>query len=284
VLAANTDATTTVAPHCTNGTPYNIGLDGGLSGALNPTQRKMTKAAEFVLYGLYRDAAPEPSLRYHRHQYFGRHWHGPRSVCDGLRRSDALARHLQRHDRGDPHLLNTGERASSPLRSSPTDELRASHLRRRCLRQSSTFDPVAGADRSILASARASPTVSCSGSASADPRLARFRPLLLACRIGPAQGRRTGPRFADGNRWMLPRRWRMAGAFKASLVGEPLQAAPPSACEPFLLNVAACCRAAPHRDMNYSPLFGVASFQEMTAMGQPEKGSRRAYCFPLVPQ
>jgi hypothetical protein len=76
---------------------------------------------------------------------------------------DALARHLQRHDRGDPHLLNTGERASSPLRSSPTDELRASHLRRRCLRQSSTFDPVAGADRSILASAMASPTVSCSG-------------------------------------------------------------------------------------------------------------------------
>jgi spore coat protein U-like protein len=57
VLTANTDATTTVAPDCTNGTPYNIGLDGGLSGAANPTQRKMTKAAEFVLYGLYRDSA-----------------------------------------------------------------------------------------------------------------------------------------------------------------------------------------------------------------------------------
>ena len=27
-----------------------------------------------------------------------------------------------------------------------------------------------------------------------------------------------GPRFAEDNRWMLPRRWRMAGAFKASLV------------------------------------------------------------------
>jgi hypothetical protein len=40
---------------------------------------------------------------------------------------------------------------------------------------------------------------------------------------------RPGPRFADENRWMLPRRWRMAGAFKASLVGEPPQAAPPSA-------------------------------------------------------
>jgi spore coat protein U-like protein len=57
VLTANTDATTTVAPDCTNGTPYNIGLDGGLSGATDPTQRKMKKAAEFVLYGLYRDAA-----------------------------------------------------------------------------------------------------------------------------------------------------------------------------------------------------------------------------------
>jgi hypothetical protein len=40
-----------------------------------------------------------------------------------------------------------------------------------------------------------------------------------------------GPRFADENRWMLPRRWRMAGAFKASLVGEPPQAAPPSATQ-----------------------------------------------------
>jgi spore coat protein U-like protein len=57
VLTANTDATTTVAPDCTNGTPYNIGLDGGPSGATDPTQRKMKKAAEFVLYGLYRDAA-----------------------------------------------------------------------------------------------------------------------------------------------------------------------------------------------------------------------------------
>jgi hypothetical protein len=38
-----------------------------------------------------------------------------------------------------------------------------------------------------------------------------------------------GPRFANENRWMLPRRWRMAGAFKASLVGEPRHAARPSA-------------------------------------------------------
>jgi hypothetical protein len=38
-----------------------------------------------------------------------------------------------------------------------------------------------------------------------------------------------GPRFANENRWMLPRRWRMAGAFKVSLVGEPQHAALPSA-------------------------------------------------------
>ena len=38
-----------------------------------------------------------------------------------------------------------------------------------------------------------------------------------------------GPRMADENRWMLPRRWRMAGAFKVSLVGEPRHAARPSA-------------------------------------------------------
>jgi spore coat protein U-like protein len=57
VLTANTDATTTLTPTCTNGAPYNIGLDGGLSAATDPTKRKMTKGAEFVVYGLYRDSA-----------------------------------------------------------------------------------------------------------------------------------------------------------------------------------------------------------------------------------
>jgi spore coat protein U-like protein len=52
-----TDAITTLSPTCTNGTPYNIGLDGGLSGATDPTQRKMKKAAEFVLYWLYQNFA-----------------------------------------------------------------------------------------------------------------------------------------------------------------------------------------------------------------------------------
>ena len=57
VLSAQHDASTTLAPTCTNGTSYQIGLDGGLSGATNPTLRRMTKGAEIVTYGLYRNAA-----------------------------------------------------------------------------------------------------------------------------------------------------------------------------------------------------------------------------------
>jgi len=56
-LVGSHDGSTTLAPVCTSGTTYQVGLDGGLSAAIDPTQRKMTKAAEFVLYGLYRDAA-----------------------------------------------------------------------------------------------------------------------------------------------------------------------------------------------------------------------------------
>jgi spore coat protein U-like protein len=56
-LVSAHDGSTTLAPVCTNGTTYQVGLDGGLSLATDPTQRKMTKGVEFVLYGLYRDAA-----------------------------------------------------------------------------------------------------------------------------------------------------------------------------------------------------------------------------------
>lgn len=38
-----------------------------------------------------------------------------------------------------------------------------------------------------------------------------------------------GPRFAVENRWMLPRRWRMAGAFKISFIGDRQLAIPPPA-------------------------------------------------------
>jgi hypothetical protein len=37
-----------------------------------------------------------------------------------------------------------------------------------------------------------------------------------------------GSHFISENRWMLPRRWRMAGAFKSSLVGDTQNTAPPS--------------------------------------------------------
>jgi len=57
VLGSARDAATSLTPTCTNGTAYQVGLDGGLAGAANPTQRHMAKGGEFVIYGLYRDAA-----------------------------------------------------------------------------------------------------------------------------------------------------------------------------------------------------------------------------------
>ncbi|MFO0991269.1 MAG: spore coat U domain-containing protein [Hyphomicrobiales bacterium] len=49
----------TIAVTCTSGRPYTIGLNGGLSGATNPTQRRMRNLAQtsFITYGIYRDTA-----------------------------------------------------------------------------------------------------------------------------------------------------------------------------------------------------------------------------------
>lgn len=44
-----------ITVQCSNGTGYSIALNGGLSGATNPTQRKMTFGANTVIYGLYQD-------------------------------------------------------------------------------------------------------------------------------------------------------------------------------------------------------------------------------------
>jgi spore coat protein U-like protein len=41
---------------CTNSTPYTIALDGGTTGATDPTQRKMSKASERITCGVYRDS------------------------------------------------------------------------------------------------------------------------------------------------------------------------------------------------------------------------------------
>ena len=46
-----------ISLQCSSGTGYAIGLDGGTSGATDPTQRKMIAGAESVTYGLYRDSA-----------------------------------------------------------------------------------------------------------------------------------------------------------------------------------------------------------------------------------
>jgi len=58
-LSAVTDATNTISVTCTAGTVYSVGLSGGTSGAVDPTQRRMTNSATtgFVSYGIYRDAA-----------------------------------------------------------------------------------------------------------------------------------------------------------------------------------------------------------------------------------
>ena len=57
VLAAAVDATATLDVTCASGVAYSIGLNGGLSGAANPTLRKMQLGANAVTYGIYRDAA-----------------------------------------------------------------------------------------------------------------------------------------------------------------------------------------------------------------------------------
>jgi spore coat protein U-like protein len=54
-LAANVDSTNSLSVTCSNTVPYAILLDGGLSGATDPTLRKMKKGAEAVTYGLYQD-------------------------------------------------------------------------------------------------------------------------------------------------------------------------------------------------------------------------------------
>jgi spore coat protein U-like protein len=56
VLRSAVDATSSVTVTCTNALPYTIALDGGLSGATNPTLRVLSQASQHVTYGLYRDS------------------------------------------------------------------------------------------------------------------------------------------------------------------------------------------------------------------------------------
>lgn len=57
VLSSNVDASTNLSVSCSRSLPYSVALNGGLTGATDPTQRAMSKVSERVYYGLYRDAA-----------------------------------------------------------------------------------------------------------------------------------------------------------------------------------------------------------------------------------
>ena len=57
LLTTNTDAQGTISIQCSSTLPYTVSLDGGTSGATDPTQRKMTLSGANVTYGLYRDSA-----------------------------------------------------------------------------------------------------------------------------------------------------------------------------------------------------------------------------------
>jgi spore coat protein U-like protein len=57
VLATARTGSSTLTATCSASTPYTIALDGGTTGATDPTQRKMSKASEHITYGLYRDSA-----------------------------------------------------------------------------------------------------------------------------------------------------------------------------------------------------------------------------------
>jgi spore coat protein U-like protein len=56
LLTASIDTSATVAPQCTNTTPYQIGLDNGLH-AVGNTRRMRSAGGRHVTYELYRDAA-----------------------------------------------------------------------------------------------------------------------------------------------------------------------------------------------------------------------------------
>ena len=57
ILSSNKDAQGTINVQCTQALPYVVSLDGGLSGATNPAQRRMTFSSASVVYGLYQDSA-----------------------------------------------------------------------------------------------------------------------------------------------------------------------------------------------------------------------------------
>src|SRR5262249_5642734 len=57
ILSSNNDAQGTLSIQCSSTLPYTVSLDGGTTGATNPTLRKMSLTTNTVTYGLYRDSA-----------------------------------------------------------------------------------------------------------------------------------------------------------------------------------------------------------------------------------
>lgn len=56
-LNTNHDETSTITVNCTSGAAYTVGLNGGLTGAADPTHRKMANGPDQITYGLYQDAS-----------------------------------------------------------------------------------------------------------------------------------------------------------------------------------------------------------------------------------
>ena len=56
-LTAIVDGQSTLSLQCSNGTGYSISLNGGLSGASDPTARTMTMGSQSITYGLYQNSA-----------------------------------------------------------------------------------------------------------------------------------------------------------------------------------------------------------------------------------
>ena len=56
-LTAAVSGQSALSLQCTRGTGYTIALDGGLSGATNPTARKMSMGSQSITYNLYQNSA-----------------------------------------------------------------------------------------------------------------------------------------------------------------------------------------------------------------------------------
>lgn len=57
ILSNTVDTTNAISINCNSGLPYAIGLDGGLTGATNPSLRKMVNGGDQVTYGIYQNPA-----------------------------------------------------------------------------------------------------------------------------------------------------------------------------------------------------------------------------------